>query len=242
MKLIRILILGICLVISGCSSASLQNTHELHKILLYNLHLRRPDAAGAQPNADLGDYDYESHPSPNARLDCEPLKVLYKEIPLKSLRECLLDPSKMQAAAGASYRLRRATTPYLEIVEKDELAHFCFKQYLPKIPVPREIFFQSNESGQLSCYNSRMPMAEEEFLGINSFLFRTVVKISLSKVQVPETDEAWTMLLGTWSMIPFFDGESGVIFSKVVPTDICRQCMSEKNMFKEEDPLPPFWP
>src|SRR5687768_13650045 len=111
MKPIRILTACGWILLLACSSTPRNGEHLLHKILLYNLHLRRPEGVGAQFKDELGDQGYESHPKPNARLDCEPLKWLFKEIKLEALRKCFEDSIKMHSPSEISYILHREVMP-----------------------------------------------------------------------------------------------------------------------------------
>src|SRR4051812_40383364 len=116
MRLIRRLKIWGCVVLMACSTAPQEGEHILHKILLYNLHVRRVDRVGALDYAEPGEYEYESHPRPNERFDCESLEWLFRDMDFKALRECFLSASKLQKRTEVSYVLRRAAAPFLEIV------------------------------------------------------------------------------------------------------------------------------
>src|SRR4051794_26287335 len=105
MKHMKKLIVFGCTILMACSSASKRTEHVLHKILLYNLHLRRPLTAGAQPTGEVGQARYESHPKPNEYLDCEPIRWLFKDLNLAALRSCFLNSSKLQTDGLVSYIL-----------------------------------------------------------------------------------------------------------------------------------------
>jgi hypothetical protein len=225
----------------GCSSGPKKGEHVLHRILLYNLHFRRPPQLGASPSAVIGEEEYVRQPKPNLNLDCEPYAALFKGIQLQGLRECLLSSSKLQGSSTINYTLKPEVEPYL-LLEKTDNTPDCIKQTLEKIPVPREIFFQSNDEGPLSCYNSRIEIVENFFGRVANFRHRIEIQIRMPLSQVPKTDEQTLMLLQTWAMSPFFKEGEFLFFSKVVPDEICMKCMGRKNMFSEIDSLPPLWP
>ncbi len=242
LKNIKILILSsLFLFFSACSSGPVKGEHTLHRILLYNLHYRRPSQVGAMPTAEVGEKEYVSNPKPNKAFDCEPLNSLFKDIHLREVRKCFLSSSILQAEKPLSYRLRRNTAPYLQLQESEDTPD-CIKQALEKIPVPREIFFQSNEEGALSCYNARIPILDEELLGIRNALHPIEVKIDLPLDEVPKTDQETLVLLGTWVISSFFQNNPNQLQSKTVPRDLCGQCLGEKNVFSDGEPLPPLWP
>jgi hypothetical protein len=238
---IQFLVAWGCLIFLACSSSPRKNEHLLRQILLYNLHLRRPEFVGARFNASIGDEDYESHPKPGKSLDCISIQSLFKEIDLKRLRECLKSSSKLQTPWEISYELIRETAPYLKL-EEPQSAPECIQQSLGKIPVPREIFFQSNEQGHLNCYSSRISIFEDEWLGLYSFFHTSRVKLTFPPAKLPITDEETLLLLGIWSTMPFWREKDNAILGTVVPTELCQKCMGDKNMFLEADQLPPHWP
>ncbi len=229
MNFIRLLIFIIYLSVIGCSTSSRKVDYPLHQILLYNLHLRKVYEEGHQSGSNL---------------DCESLKDFYRNIDFRSLRGCLLNSSELQNSRVADYDLKREKAPFLEIIEDKNLSPSCLKQFLSQIPVPREIIFQTQEEGRLNCYHAQIKVFEDSLLGIPAFFSRVHLHIDLETSQIPRTDEDWVFLLGTWSITPFFEEKAGerVLFSNRLPSDICSQCIGEKNLFHEKDILPQLWP
>ena len=103
------------MLFSACSSAP-KNDHFLHKIIVNNIHFRRPAGPGADPSGGPGGTDYRSDPAPDARLDCRPAAELFNGIDIKAVRECLSDKT---TATPVSYRLRREAVPKL-VLNVDE--------------------------------------------------------------------------------------------------------------------------
>jgi hypothetical protein len=237
---------------SGCSSAPKKDQHALHHILLHNLHYRRTETVGADPAAHWGDWEFQSHPLPNSTFDCQPLNSLFNGLLLTPVRGCLsqLNSEKewkvkdgqeeVSVKKELNYILHRETAPFLEL-EKAEKTPECIRTLLSKIPVPREIFFQSNDEGKLGCYNSRIPIVQQE-LGIQAALHHLRVKIAFPLESLPQTDEETLMLLATWAIIPYWDSDKKSILSKAVPSEICSKCIGERNLYHELDSLPPQWP
>jgi hypothetical protein len=242
-KLAILLIIFGQLLSVGCATSRKRETHLLQKIILYNLHFRRPPQIGAGNFAEHLDLDFESNPKPNSHLDCEPLKSLFAEVDLARVRQCLSSMNDVSIKRKITYHLKREVMPFFELDSSgdDETSVSCVQEILQTLPVPREIYFQAPEAGRLSCYNARIPLVEEEMLGIKNFLFSTRLSLTFPITPLPEGDEETILLLGTWIMAPFFNS-NGAIESKIVPRDLCTTCFGGKGLFLETDSLPPFWP
>jgi hypothetical protein len=225
---------------AGCASSQKSDIHLLRKIILYNLHYRRPLQIGARFSAERIESDFESTPKPNSKLDCEELKTLFAGIDLASVRQCLVSVNKEGKPKKILYNLEREIAPYLKLRE-DKENPTCFQKILPVLPVPREIYFQALEGKRLSCYNARIPIVAEEVLGINNFFYRTQLILDFPLTGLPEGDEETILLLSTWVMAPFFN-KASYLESKTVTQSLCSACFGGKGLFQETDPLPPFWP
>jgi len=226
---------------AGCASGQKTDKHHVRKIILSNLHYRRPVQRGANFNAEHLEADFESKPRPDHKLDCEPLKSLFTGLDLEAVRECLKTVNDEGRAKKITYKLRREITPFLELEEKNKETPPCFVQILKVLPVPREIYFQASEAGSLSCFNARIPLVKEDVLGLSELFSSTQLNLTFPKFPLPEGDEETILLLGTWVMAPFFKG-GPFVESKLVPQSLCSTCFEGKGLFKETDVLPPFWP
>jgi hypothetical protein len=217
-------------------------------LFLQNLHFRRPVVLGAEPGAATFEKGYKRFPLPNARLDCEPLRALFAGLDLRAVRACLLELQQSKNPVSVAYRLKRKFRPELELdLEQDPPAPACLEDVLPVIPVPREIYFQAPDPlrGQgYSCFNSRLPVQEEEVFGIQDHIRerRLTLSFPLPKVPAgPNVEEQMTLLLGTWAITPLFQGDEA-LSAKVVPSALCLTCLGEKAYLKDTDPEPPLWP
>lgn len=227
----------------ACSTASLQDQHLLHKLILYNLHVRRPLTPAASLNAEHGEYDYQSHPKPSANLDCQPLSFLFNQLNMRELRSCFESVSKMQNVKPVSYTLHREHAPFLKLDNPDNSVPQCIAKLLDQIAVPREIFFQSTDEGELACYSARMPLEGEGKLGIQYYLESTKVVVRLPmEAEVPKNEEEITILLGTWAVTPFVRNEQSMIMAKIATEGVCRKCLGEENVLLDKEGLPPVWP
>lgn len=232
--------------LTGCSTGEKRETHILHQLLLYNLHVRRPPGVGAESSAVPGEYEYESHPRPNERFDCEPLKTLFSKFDLKAVRNCLNRAQEGELV----YQLTRSPSPFLTLQESNPEDRIdCAERLLKQIPVPREIFFQSGqkdddgEGVRFSCYSSRLSTIESDVLGVRGAMDKVNVKVQLPIRPYLTNDEETLLLLGTWIVGPYFTEHGGQgIPSKIVSSEICNRCMGRESLFLESEPWPPHWP
>lgn len=211
--------------------------YRLHKIIPYTLRMRRPPGPGANPKAGPGGADYHSDPLPDAHFDCEGAAWLFRELKLDQVRSCLA-PLK---SISVLYRVKWLPTPYLELDLSDDTPA-CLKSVLAAIPVPREIFFQSNEDGRLECYSSRLQIESNEIAGFKMPIKKTSVKVDFPLVQPPKDDDETRALLLTWALTPFWDRADGTLVSHLVPSQICTACLGEKTKLGPTDPEPQTWP
>ena len=238
----------------ACSSAPKQEERSLKKLLLYNLALRRPLSVGAKPGAVRGEKEFQVTPKLNAQFDCMPLRRLYRDVDFFKLEKCFKAVEKSGWKQTVYFELQKSVAPYWKRKEphledddpfeeqpdaREVEIPQCIKEVLDKIPIPREIFFQSNEEGSLNCYSARIGIDEDSLL--DSKLQKTELTLAFPLERVPSTEREMKFLLATWSLAPFFNAE-GQIKSKLVPSHVCGKCIGEANLFLEADPLPPLWP
>jgi len=229
------------MLFSACSSAP-KNDHFLHKIIVNNIHFRRPAGPGADPSGGPGGTDYRSDPAPDARLDCRPAAELFNGIDIKAVRECLSDKT---TATPVSYRLRREAVPKLVLnVDEPEKVSLCVYKTLPEIPVPREIFFETNEYGQMLCYSARLDIEADELAGAKMPMAKIDVTIPLPLKRPPKDDAETVRLLQSWALTPLWGaGRDGKpeLKSKIVTKQLCKKCIGEKNLMQRES-VPAYWP
>ncbi len=230
------------LLIGGCSSSALQLDRSVQGIFWENLHFRRPTISGADPQAQSTlEEGYLRTAKVSATLDCEPMKFLFKSVDFALIRSCLADLSKLQSVKEFHFELVRDIMPYFKLDDSDEVPA-CVTQSMSVLPVPREIVYQTNEKGSLSCYSSRIPVADEEFMGIKAFLFRTRLTIGLPLPHLPGNDRELVDLLTTWAITPFYDDNGRHLLGEMVPTSTCGVCMNRSQISPGEQSLPPTWP
>ncbi len=228
----------------GCTSAP---RHEvtLYQLVPDSIRVRRPSGPGADPNAGPGGVDYQGQPLPNERLDCETMKWLFHELDLKAVQECFKSLSR---PVDVLYTLRREAVPFF-LLEQSETDPLCLRSSLEKIPVPREIIFQSNavQTGMrggepLDCYAARLPIEADQWMGIRLPKSRATLKIHFPLSKAPESPDEIVRLLASWVLAPLWDDYTHALNSKIVPAHLCKQCIGEKEMYDTQRPPSVFWP
>ncbi len=231
------------LLVLACSSAEKRerdsNRRTIRKLIPYSLHYRRTPFIGADPAVGPGGIDYQTNPRPGARFDCEPMKSLFKEIDLISLRRCL---GTLKSDLVVLYRLKRDPAPFLVLDENPEMKPDCLRTALANIPVPREIFFQSNEEGVMSCYSSRLDIEADELFWVKVPKAKTALRLDFPLASPPETDEQTHLLLMSWAMAPFWRDPGHHLISHLVPDALCRACLGKENMLENSGPPVLLWP
>jgi hypothetical protein len=228
---------------SGCASAP-KGLRQLHGVGIFDLKIRRPEGKGADPQAGPGGKDYRSETPVSDQLDCRPSNELLKDVPLQELRACLdLMKSELKDEVDVAYRLRRQAQPQLELIETKSTPP-CIKGALPVIPVPREIFFQSDEEGRPECYSSRLPIEADEVLSRKMPIARTNLVLQFPLAEVPATDHELSTLIKTWILSLFFTTtDPREISAWIVPKHLCAKCFGGYDfLLKPFDPPPALWP
>lgn len=253
--------MALCAIIScasqGCAGAKSRGASEprpraVRQLYLQGLHFRRPSGPGADPRVGPGGPDYFGSPLPDSRLDCRPHEALHSGAPVEKIRACI---AGLPPGTRVSFRLRREPVPELVLdgpdeSDKPELLPPCFRELLGRVPVPREIFFQSREEGELLCYSSRVNIEADEIraLGVKWPLSKTVLNVTFPISEAPggapgsagEIDIR--SLLLSWSLAPFFKEGKSELEAFIVPDRICQVCLGEKAFLGPNDPAPPAWP
>ena len=262
------------LIVTGCSGAKKKSdsqstslspsgggnsSRKVLRLIPFTLRMRRPPVAGADPKAGPGGADYVSHPFPNQHLDCETAEAIFKDIPLTELRGCLATLAKAGPPhLEIRYRLKRSFVPELELdgldSESPDAPPACLKKSLPRIPVPREIFFQAPYSQEptaqedlISCFSSRLNVEANETSGVRLPTNRVALRLDFSPISpsfvVPKDDAETRMLLLSWAISPFWQQEEmRYLPAVIVPDTLCRQCIGEKNLWRLQGPPPVLWP
>ena len=234
--------LAVCSGFTSCSSNP-RSIHAVRKIIPSTLRVRRPHGAGADPEVGPGGADYKSAPLPNAQLDCESVNFLLSKLHVAALRTCLKSIKDKQSV---TYRLRREAEPYLELRDFEK-APDCLRQELPRIPVPREIFFQArNEQGALECYSARLPLEVDQKMGFRLPIERWALRLEFPFQVELKTDSEFERVFAAWALTPMWSAGSGKgLAAKVVTTPLCKQCLGEAVFLKELPSEPealPMWP
>lgn len=228
--------------VKGDTSANDVLMRKVKKLIVSSVHFRRPEGAGADLTAGPGGEDYRAKPLPNEKLDCQTQKEFFKDTNTQELRTCLVgltDPLVL------TFNLVRNFRPYWELVEDPKIpVPDCVKATLSKIPLPREIFFQSNVENFLSCYSARLNLEADEFLYVKvpRAQMQMQIKIPFEPALTGfSPEEAMQRVLFSWVMTPFWENPEHYLNAKILPEGMCKACMGEKAMVNEKGIIE-LWP
>lgn len=254
--LIAALLLEVVTVSSllGCSSAEKEERERsrvwIDKLALINLHYRRPQAASADSDAGPGGEDYQSHPLPNSRLDCMPADQLFQGLKLDAIRSCLSSSNLSAQDFILTFSVQKSIQPVL-VLKKEEVKKgqprrpVCVDQLLSEIPVPREIYFQGVREGhgrELGCYAAGIVPETAPLVGFRLMPQKTDLALRIPPVRPLKSIQDVRLLLLAWVLKPFWDAQRNLIEARVVPDQLCRVCIGEKNLVQFKVPPVPLWP
>jgi len=235
---------------SGCSSVEKETQEKsrawIDQIALQTLHFRRPQVAGADPDAGPGGVDYQSKPLPGSNLDCEPADQLFKGLKLDAIRTCL-SSSKLSAQDFIlTYSVQKSILPVL-VLRKDRVARpACLDELLSEIPIPREIYFQGVREGkkhEIDCFASGLTPEASPLIGVRIMSETLDLAVRVPPVRPLKTNQDVRLLLLSWVLRPFWEPQRNQIEARVVPDRLCRLCIGEKNLVRSDSIPPiPLWP
>jgi len=168
---------------------------------------------------------------------------MLKDIDIAAVRECV----RLIQKGAVEYRLVRAIQPYLEMEPDQPEVPECLKTSLPRIPVPREIFFRTLDRGEPRCFSARVNIEADEVLGMKLPKARWALRIGFPLAVLPEETADTKRLIAAWALTAFFrdqpGGATGSLPSQYVPERLCQACMGRKTRdLKASFSEAPLWP
>ncbi len=199
-------------------------------LIAESVQFRRPNVPGAVDIAQPGGEDYKSNPLPSKNFDCQPLAKLMPQMDWKAIHACMT--SGVTKSTTIYFQLKRNTQPILDLDASDQenLPPECFLNLLREIPVPREIFYVSMDTGQPACYSSNFDMEADKFFDTKmpSGEYGMVVNLPL-RYPPKDADEA-RRIVQSWSITPLWNHEERRFNAHVFPDALCKRCMGEKAL------------
>ena len=203
----------------------------------------------ADLKAEPWDPEFSSDPLPNAKWDCEESRDFFRKELSPQVLECL----RGVGALEVRYRLMRDPQPVLELqIQEDnqESPPQCLRELLPRIPVPREIFFQGkiSQHAPVGCYSARLDLEADRLLGLRLPWKRLEVGVQFPLPHsILKSGDEVSQTFTSWVLTPFLSTESEVpegfgIQGKTVPEAICSKCIGDKNMATPQGSVRQFWP
>ncbi len=233
---------------SGCSSGKTSSlkpvSSEVHRVgamVISTLHFRRPLVPSADPQAGPGGEDYQSHPPPDSRLDCQPQSQLFAGRDLKAIGDCI---NHIRSPISLVYELHRTAVPVLSLKDPEDTAiAACVRELLREIPVPREIFFQGKSvEGEFGCYASGISPEDDRWWKLNWLTRHARLTVELPRAKALADSRETELQMLTWALAPFRSAATGVMSSRVVPETLCRTCIGDENLIHSPQIALPLWP
>ncbi len=262
MRGLKIAILSLAITLSfpiACSFAP-KNKFYLDSVLTSPLRIRRPRGPGADPHVGPGGVDYVSNPLPDRRFDCKKPQFMFKDWDDASIRSCLRSIKKKKKI---QYVLVKKAEPYFQLEIDEEKTPKCLIKRMPRIPVPREFFFQSTKADwdsdqpqagafgsvnqinqNVECYSSRLPLEEGKILGKELFPEKLILKFQFPLPKIPRSRAEFLRAVVAWSLTPFYyiRDSKGSFEAQVVPQAFCKTCFGQKDRLKKVNSSYPRWP
>lgn len=227
----------------GCASTPV-NEHFVRRLIPNQIRVRRPLTLGADPWAGPGGTDFRSEVLPTPQFDCELPATLFKSLMTAKIKECLLS---LKEQTSVVYHLKRSVAPSF-ILDSELDSPACIKEYLPQIPIPREIIYQAptdsseNARRNLNCYSTRLDLEANEWMGARLPTHRVDLKVWFPLPSPPKSDEELFRYLVTWAITPLWNEQSQGLKAKVLPNHLCKKCIGEKEWLMGNEPEIIFWP
>jgi len=235
------------LLFAGCSRSYMVKTNST-KAVIEQVNVMAVEYF--RPDYDPPDHD--DFKNKDRELKCQLPQELWADI-LKNEKEALECLNSIKEESKAVYFYVPATQPYLELDVEEEKNPKCLKQELPKIPLPREIYYLAKKKSAdpdnepQECYSSSFSTKTNQ-------LFKTEISFLKKKIVIPfpldrhlknARDLSMWLLVNTFSILKSDEQAGGHLIATVVPDGVCRPCFKNDALFEDKSAgrlKPVFWP
>ena len=242
----NIISLILLIAISSCSRSYMVKTDTtkmvVEQVNVFAVAYRRPDYRPA----DQDDFTLK-----NKELDCKLPEELWKDLiqDQGKVEECLNSIEN----GKATYFYVPDAQPYLEIDPKEETNPKCLLTALPKLPLPREIYYLGRDKEKVLS-NDRQECFSSSFSVNTNQVMKTPIGFLKKKISIPfPVDRALKNAhdLSLWLMVTTFtilkgdDKAGGQLLATPVPDSLCRACFKRDALFDDQYSgkiKPVFWP
>jgi hypothetical protein len=231
---------------AGCSHSYLlqdkKNSIEIKSVNVLAVAYHRPDYAPAAQD----DFSHRDR-----QLSCQlssafwnPLTVNHREI-----NDCLNGMNETRLY----YRLVTDTQPYLEIDSQEKKNPECAVRLLPRIPLPREVYFLAIQKNgdhlknRMGCYSSSLNVLSGTVFSTQAPKKIKNLLIPVAADRPPQTKndlQLWLMAT-VFNILKADERAAGTLWALPVPDAVCRTCFQADRLFNEKNSgaIPPvFWP
>jgi hypothetical protein len=245
----RIVALAIAVFSMGaCSHSSYllkakKNSVRIESVNVLAVSYHRPE----YPPAEQDDFSHQSR-----QLECQHPRKFWK--PFQQNESAIIECLNSIGDVGLAYRFVSEVQPYLE-VDEDPLHPNpeCIRKLLPKIPLPREVYFLGREANMdwtnqpMHCYSSSFNVRSGQVLSTDS-------KTRIQKILLPalanrelknSADLHFWLMSSIFNMLKSDEQAKGILWALPVPDAVCRTCFKDDPLFNEKysgKVKPVFWP
>jgi len=234
------------IILSSCTRSYMVKTEStkfnVEQVNVLSVAYHRPDYAPAE---------HDDFKNKSRVLSCEHPESLWINLVKNEvkIRECLnsIDDAK------AVYFYVPANQPYLELDLEEEKNPSCLKLALPKILLPREIYYTGNQEGQtldedpLECFSSSFSIDTNQLmLTPTGFLKKKIViPFPLDRTLKKSQDLTMWLLVTTFTILKSDEKAGGKLLASPVPESVCKACFKHDALFDDKFSRkikPVFWP
>jgi hypothetical protein len=233
--------------ISGCSHSYLlkskKNSVKIVRVNVLGVAYHRPD----YPAAEAEDFSNK-----NRQLDCQLPAPFWSGIDQQwnDIQTCLNGVGNVRL----KYRFIADVQPYLEVDQDTKVKNpECIEKFIPKIPLPREIYFMGRDANMNRTYE-RLNCYSASFNSRSGAVFSTPSKTKVFKVQFPalanrplksKADFHYWLMNVVFNLMKSDEEAKGVLWALPVPEEVCRTCFKDDPLFNDKYSgkiRPVFWP
>jgi len=201
---------------------------------------------------DYEPVDHDDFKNKARELSCQAPSELWADL-VKNQKNIIDCVNSIQDDAKAVYFYVPANQPYLELDQEEEKNPKCLKTALPKILLPREIYYlgkkksrEGDEEAQ-ECYSSSFSTKTNQVMKteISFFKKKIVIPFPLDRQLNNVRDLTMWMIVNTFSILKSDEQAGAQLLATSVPEMVCRACFKNDALF--DDKLtgklkPVFWP
>lgn len=229
----HIFLLLIAVGFAACSSKK-PAPMKTEDLLIYNLKWRHTQS--------LKEYEDVAEAPESKEVYCEePHHTLNQKLNLTEMLKCIRD---VKEPLKLNYVWLREDQPMWSLDLNSNQSE-CIQKHFAKIPLPREIFFESvsqNNPKKLDCYSQHLPLEKSKFLDSKLPFYKMSLQVDLPLENPPETTSQLETYLMSWVLSVFWSKEQAGFTPVGVPDRLCAICLGPAEKRPKHRFYWPKWP